>query len=78
MTLMKNSLLRVALGAEEDGEEGVKDLIDITVRKMDSDKDGRISYADFFASVEREPLMLEVKQPRMSRVTHGHVGQCLV
>ena len=38
--------------AEEDGDDGVKDLIEMTMRKMDQDRDGRVSYSDFMATVQ--------------------------
>ena len=34
-------------GNEDDGDEGIKDLIDLTLRKMDLDRDGRVSFDDF-------------------------------
>ena len=38
---------------------GYQDLIDITLRRMDQDRDGRVSYEDFRATVEQEPLLME-------------------
>ena len=32
------------LGLDEDPDEGVKDLIDMTLKKLDKDKDGRVSF----------------------------------
>ena len=37
---------------EEDGDDGVKDLIEMTMRKMDQDRDGRVSYSDFWETVQ--------------------------
>ena len=37
---------------EEDGDDGVKDLIEMTMRKMDQDRDGRVSYSDFMETVQ--------------------------
>ena len=34
-----------------DGDEGVKDLIEITLRRMDHDRDGRVSFDDFRMTV---------------------------
>ncbi|XP_006002685.1 calaxin isoform X1 [Latimeria chalumnae] len=51
--------------AEEDPDEGIKDLVEITLKKMDYDHDGRLSYADYEKSVEDESLLLEA------------FGQCL-
>ena len=59
---------------EEDGDDGVKDLIEMTMRKMDQDRDGRVSYSDFMETVQevrtenafdemktvlKEPLLME-------------------
>ena len=40
-----------------------QDLIDMTLKKMDLDKDGRVSYSDFEETVKREPLMMEAFGP---------------
>ena len=52
-------------GLEEDQDEGVKDLIEMTLRKMDLDKDGRVSFSDWKETIRMEPLLLEA------------FGQCL-
>lgn len=44
---------------EEDPDEGVKDLVEIVLRKLDKDRDGKISLKDFQESVYEEPLLLE-------------------
>ena len=31
----------------------------MTIRKMDHDKDGRVSYSDFEITVNKEPLIME-------------------
>ena len=56
LTMMGNCLYRNEV---EEGDEGIKDLIDMTIRKMDVDKDGRISYSDFAATVSKDYLMME-------------------
>ena len=48
--MLKTCLVRQ--GLEEDGDEGVKDLIEMTLKKMDDDKDGRVSFADFKTTVD--------------------------
>lgn len=55
--LLKNSIVKQT--TDEDADEGVKDLVDITLKKMDDDKDGRLSFPDFKKAVEAEPLLLE-------------------
>ena len=38
---------------DEDGDDGVKDLIEMTMKKMDKDKDGRVSFSDFHETVKQ-------------------------
>lgn len=59
--MLKNCLVR---GAEED-EDGVKDLVDLVLKKLDEDRDGRVNEADYVAAVQKENLLLEA------------FGQCL-
>ncbi|XP_018587420.1 EF-hand calcium-binding domain-containing protein 1-like isoform X5 [Scleropages formosus] len=55
--MLKNSLIRQP--TEEDPEEGVKDLVEIALKKMDHDHDSQLSYADFERAVKDESLLLE-------------------
>ena len=48
---------------EEDIEEGVKDIVELIVKKMDVDKDGKINLDDFKSTVIKEPLLLEAFGP---------------
>ena len=41
------------------GINDLQDLIEMTMKKMDQDKDGRVSFSDFSETVQREPLMME-------------------
>jgi hypothetical protein len=41
----------------------LKDLIDMTLRKLDIDKDGKVSLADWSSTVRKEPLMMEAFGP---------------
>ncbi|KAM7120315.1 calaxin-like isoform 1-T1 [Molossus nigricans] len=59
--MLKNSLHQ----SEEDTDEGIRELVEITLKKMDYDNDGKISFADFEKAVTEERLLLEV------------FGQCL-
>ncbi|KAG7310365.1 hypothetical protein JYU34_003139 [Plutella xylostella] len=61
--LLKNSLLKQP--GDEDPDEGVRDLVELVLRKLDADKDGRVSLDDYREAVEQEPLLLEA------------FGQCL-
>ncbi|RXG56477.1 EF-hand calcium-binding domain-containing protein 1 [Armadillidium vulgare] len=38
----------------------IKDLVDFVLRRLDNDRDGRVSYDDYAASVISEPLLMEV------------------
>ncbi|XP_074048915.1 calaxin-like isoform X1 [Macrotis lagotis] len=59
--LLKNSLLRHTV--EEDPEEGIKELVELTMKKMDCDNDGKLSYEDFEQAVKKDHLLLEVFGP---------------
>jgi len=56
--MLKSCLIKQP--SEEDPDEGIKDIVEITLKKMDKDHDGRVSLADFDQSVREEPLLLEV------------------
>ncbi|XP_069551390.1 calaxin isoform X1 [Brachyistius frenatus] len=55
--MLKNSLIRQP--TEEDPDEGIKDLVEIILKKMDHDHDGRLSFEDFEKAVKEENLLLE-------------------
>ncbi|XP_047520662.1 EF-hand calcium-binding domain-containing protein 1 isoform X1 [Pieris napi] len=55
--LLKNSLLKQP--GDEDPDEGVRDLVELVLRKMDIDKDGKVSIDDYREAVHQEPLLLE-------------------
>ncbi|TPX62371.1 hypothetical protein PhCBS80983_g00504 [Powellomyces hirtus] len=59
--MLRNCLVR---GQEED-EDGVKDLVDLVLKKLDEDRDGRVSEADWIAAIGKEQLLMEA------------FGQCL-
>ncbi|NXG61443.1 EFCB1 protein, partial [Hemiprocne comata] len=69
--LLKNSLLKPS--SEEDPDEGIKDLVDIALKKMasiyslgylsDCDHDGKVSFLDFEKAVRDENLLLEAFGP---------------
>ncbi|KAM8770269.1 calaxin-like [Rhynchonycteris naso] len=61
--LLKNSLYQQS--PEEETGDGIKELVDITLKKMDYDNDGKISFADFEKAAKEDRLMMEV------------LGQCL-
>ena len=54
---------QIRTSTEEDPDEGVKDLVEIALRKMDLDKDSRLSKKDFTESIINEPLLLEAFGP---------------
>jgi len=59
--MLKNCMIKQP--SEEDPDEGIKDLVEITLKKMDHDHDSRLSYKDFEKSVKEEPLLLEAFGP---------------
>ncbi|XP_025921168.1 calaxin isoform X2 [Apteryx mantelli] len=59
--MLKNSLLKQP--SEEDPDEGIKDLVEITLKKMDYDHDGKLSFLDFEKAVRDENLLLEAFGP---------------
>uniref|UniRef100_A0A8V0XL77 Calaxin n=1 Tax=Gallus gallus TaxID=9031 RepID=A0A8V0XL77_CHICK len=67
--MLKNSLLKQP--SEEDPDEGIKDLVDIALKKMDYDHDGKLSFADFEEAVKNENLLLEAFGPCLPDVKFG-------
>ena len=59
--MLKTSMIKQP--TEEDPEEGIKDLIELMLKKMDLDRDGKLSTNDFESSVQAEPLLLEAFGP---------------
>ncbi|XP_009870258.1 PREDICTED: EF-hand calcium-binding domain-containing protein 1, partial [Apaloderma vittatum] len=59
--MLKNSLIQQP--PEEDPDEGIKDLVDIALKKMDYDHDGKLSFMDFEKAVRDENLLLEAFGP---------------
>jgi len=59
---LKNCLIRTS-GIEEDVEESVKEIVEIAMRKLDTDKNGQITFPDFQAAVNSDPLLLEACGP---------------
>lgn len=55
--LLKNSLVKQP--SEEDPDEGVKDLVETALKKMDYDHDSRVSIGDFKQAVQADNLLLE-------------------
>ena len=50
----------------------MKDLIEMTLKKMDHDKDGRVSFGDFEMTVRKDPLMMEAFGPCLPNSTLGN------
>jgi len=55
--LLKNTLVKQS--TEEDPDEGVKELVETALKKLDHDHDGRVSYQDFKKATLEEKLHLE-------------------
>lgn len=87
ITMLKSCLIMGKGMEDDDGEDGVKvkfvkeelitrtiivkDLVDMTMRKMDIDKDGRVSFQDFEQTVKKEILLLEAFGPCLPTVVSG-------
>ncbi|XP_015587745.1 EF-hand calcium-binding domain-containing protein 1 [Cephus cinctus] len=61
--LLKNCLIKQP--GEEDPDEGVRDLSELALKKLDVDHDGKVSFEDYELAIKEEPLLLEA------------FGQCL-
>ncbi|XP_047360761.1 EF-hand calcium-binding domain-containing protein 1-like [Vespa velutina] len=61
--LFKNCLIKQP--GEEDPDEGIRDLSELTLKKLDVNRDGKISFQDYETAIRKEPLLLEA------------FGQCL-
>ncbi|GAB1606497.1 EF-hand calcium-binding domain-containing protein 1-like [Argonauta hians] len=59
--MLKHCLIKQP--TDEDPEEGIKDLVDMVLKKMDVDHDGRLSFSDYKTSVIAEPLLIEAFGP---------------
>ncbi|XP_064560368.1 calaxin [Zonotrichia leucophrys gambelii] len=59
--MLKHSLL--IQPGDEEPDEVVKDLVDIALKKMDYDRDGKLSFTDFEKAVRDESLLLEAFGP---------------
>ncbi|XP_003130192.1 EF-hand calcium-binding domain-containing protein 1-like isoform X2 [Sus scrofa] len=59
--MLKNSLHQQS--PEEETDEGITELVDITLKKMDYDNDGKLSFEDFEKAVKEDRLLLEVFGP---------------
>uniref|UniRef100_A0A4X2M7U6 EF-hand domain-containing protein n=1 Tax=Vombatus ursinus TaxID=29139 RepID=A0A4X2M7U6_VOMUR len=66
--MLKTSLLKHSV--EEDPDEGVRELVEITLKKMDCDNDGKLSYEDFERAVKKDWLLLEVFGPCLPEIEY--------
>ncbi|XP_025412290.1 EF-hand calcium-binding domain-containing protein 1 isoform X4 [Sipha flava] len=62
-SLLRNCLVKHP--QDEDPDEGVRELVDIVLRKMDCDNDAKLSFEDFSTAINKQSLLLEA------------FGQCL-
>ncbi len=58
---LKSCLIRTSI--EEDVEECVKEIVEIALRKLDTDRNGQITFNDFQSAVVGDPLLLEACGP---------------
>ena len=59
--LLQNCLVK----ATEDDDDGVKDIVELILKKLDEDRDGRVNEQDWSTAVGKDSLLLEA------------FGQCL-
>ncbi|EDQ87433.1 uncharacterized protein MONBRDRAFT_27286 [Monosiga brevicollis MX1] len=59
--LLKKSIVKPA--SEEERDEGIRDLVDMLLRKMDKDGDHLLSLEDYKKSVAEDKLLLEALGP---------------
>ena len=74
--MLKTSLGRQ--GLDDDPDEGVKDLIDMTLRKLDRDKDGKVSFKVcpiFFKQKKKEKKRKEKKNVILLVIFFFRIGQ---
>lgn len=60
-TYLKQSIL--SSSAEIYDEESVRDLLDVIMKKMDVDRDGKISFDDYKTTVLKQPFLLQFMGP---------------
>ncbi|CAG0882844.1 unnamed protein product [Cyprideis torosa] len=56
---LKDSLLGLST-ADEEADEGAKDLVDIASKLLDKDGDGKVSFEDYSQASTIQPLLLEI------------------
>ena len=73
--------LRGALGSlgshqetDGDGEDDVRDLVDVTLRYMDRDKDGHVSLEDYLDTCRYNPLWTDMLAPCLLTSTREGVA----
>ncbi|XP_011314723.1 EF-hand calcium-binding domain-containing protein 1 isoform X2 [Fopius arisanus] len=59
--MMRGCLIK--LESEEDPDESVRDLIEMMLKTLDVDRDGRVDEEEFKIIVKRDPLFLECMGP---------------
>ncbi|RKO99990.1 hypothetical protein CXG81DRAFT_30068 [Caulochytrium protostelioides] len=57
--MLKNCLVK---GTDED-EDGVKELVDLVLKKLDEDKDGKVNETDWATAIAKENLLQEAFGP---------------
>ena len=60
--LLKQSLI-VPGNEQDDPDDGVKDLVEVALKKLDHDHDTRVSYTDFQTAIQEDSLLLECFGP---------------
>ncbi|KAF5397187.1 EF-hand calcium-binding domain-containing protein 1 [Paragonimus heterotremus] len=71
--LLKSSLIKILPNSrkhfglqqptDEDPDEGIRDLVDLVMKRLDMDHDGRVTYPDFQSAVQQDAMLLEILGP---------------
>eukprot|EP00056_Hartaetosiga_gracilis_P007429 m.108224 g.108224 ORF g.108224 m.108224 type:complete len:202 (-) comp12703_c2_seq1:580-1185(-) len=67
--LLKHTMVKIQ--NEEERDEGIKDLVELVMKKMDVDHDGKLSLADYTESVTKDPLLMEALGPCLPDEKHA-------
>lgn len=65
--LLKQSLVHASV--DEEVEDSLKDLVEIALKKMDGDHDGRLSLEDYVGAIKSDSLLMEVLGPCLPKTS---------
>ena len=74
--LLKTSIVKQT--SDEDPDEGIKELVEIALKKMDQDHDNRVSFKDYTDTCYQENLLLEFLGPCLPNEQCVAKVQCML